>query len=96
MKIVIIMLISLSLTGCSFFEPSSLIIKNASNYQIDISTNIGSIKELSLEKGKGEFIMSPPGNLKLSISINEINFEKTYEVKLEYLEKKKFEFNLAE
>ena len=82
-------------TGCSFLEPSLLIVKNLSDYRIEITADNGNLKNFTLEKGKGEFVMVPPGNLNLSVFVEEIRFNKVYSLKLEYLEKKRFDFDIG-
>jgi hypothetical protein len=87
---------AIGLSGCSFFEPSVLIIENDSEYTIDISENNKRIKNLSLEKDDGDFVMAAPGDLDITVSIDELKFRKEYRITLGYQEKKKFNFNVKE
>ena len=83
-------------SGCSFLEPSVLIVKNESDHPIVIKSDDGNIKETILGKNKGDFFMVSPGNIKLSITIDEIQYKKEYDLAITYMEKKKIVFDLNE
>ena len=91
-----VIVILLVFNGCSFLEPSVIIVKNESDHPITIKSEEGHIKESVLEKNKGDFFMVSPGNIKLSISIDEIRYKKEYDLTVAYMEKKKIIFDLNE
>jgi|GEM_PF-1478244 len=82
------------LFSCSLTEPCYLIIQNDSKYDLSVNIDNGTINKLYIEKGKSDFILTCPGDIKLIIYIEEINYQKEYNITLNYLEKKKFIFNL--
>lgn len=93
MKIIII-LPFVFLLSCNLFEPCCLEIINKSNYDINADIDSANIDEIILEKGKGTIVYISPGEIKINIKVNELNFNKYYTFNIKYLEKKKFEFSL--
>ncbi|OHD06428.1 MAG: hypothetical protein A2086_13390 [Spirochaetes bacterium GWD1_27_9] len=95
--IVILLSVILFLTfSCSFAEPSTLIIENNSKYTIKVNSNKGNKNEMTIKKTGVDFILTYPDDIKLDISIEETGFNKEYDLKINYMEKKKFVFNLSE
>jgi hypothetical protein len=80
--------------GCTFFEPSTLVIRNESKYPINITPDKGNRKNLLIEDNAGDFLLTTPGDIKLSITIDEIRFKKEYNINLNFQEKKKFSFKI--
>jgi hypothetical protein len=92
----ILLILCASLYSCSLIEPSTLVIQNNSAYSIKIKSEKGNIKEFDLNKGKGDFILLEPGDVKFKIMIDSIGFEKEYCLNLKYLEKRQFKFKIGE
>jgi hypothetical protein len=56
--------------------------------------NKGNRKDILIEDKAGDFVLTPPGEINLTISIDELKFKKDYVVRINYLEKKKFNFKI--
>lgn len=82
------------LFNCSLSEPCTLIIENKSDYTIDILISNGNKSKITLNKNKGDFILVSPGQIDLKVIIESMKYSKKYSIKINYLEKKKFIFNL--
>lgn len=92
-KIFFIILIFLTI-NCSLFNPVNFIIKNNSSYDIIVSFDRGSKNNIKIKKSKGDFFLFYPDNIKLTVKIEEIKFEKEYNINLEYTKNYTFEFNI--
>ncbi len=90
----IYLILLIILFNCSLTEPSTLIIENSSQYTINLSISSGDKKKITLSKNKGENVLVLPGEIKIEVNIESIKFNKEYSIKVDYLEKKKFIFNI--
>jgi len=93
-KIFALIISAFFVTGCTLFEPSTLIIKNNSAFTICVNLESGINNKLKLDKKDGGFVLVIPGDTKIQIVIDEIGFSRYYAVNLAYNEKKEFIFNL--
>lgn len=82
--------------NCTLTEPCSLIIENESQYTINALISSSDKKEISLDKNKGDSILVLPGKIEIEVYIESIKFKKKYSIKVDYLEKKKFVFDINE
>lgn len=96
MRYLLIFYLILIIFGCTLTEPSSLIIKNESEYTIEVSLSNGNRKEITIQKNKGEIVLMNPGDVEIKVKIEEIKYKKEYSLNLGYLEKKKFVFSIDE
>ena len=81
------------LFSCVLTEPSMLEIDNNSSYDILVVIP-DLVEDFCIKKGKSELIVCYPKKIKMTITIDSLGFEKDYSIDLQYLEKRKFEFNL--
>jgi hypothetical protein len=82
------------ISSCNLFEPSYLMIDNNSNYKIIAKINNASNKEIEIEKSDHGFLLCSPGEIDMSISIDDLRYQNEYKLTIGYMEKKEFEFNL--
>ena len=92
-RIILVVLIII-LFNCSLTEPCTLIIENESDYTIDILISNGKKSKITLKKNKGDYVLVSPGQIKIKVNIESIKYSKEYSIKINYLEKKKFTFNI--
>lgn len=83
-----------SLFSCSLAEPACLLIENKSAYTVKVSVSNGLEDTFELAKGKGSFVLAPPGKYTVTFTIEQIGFIKDYQVEKQYLEKKKVVFKV--
>jgi ABC-type Fe3+-hydroxamate transport system substrate-binding protein len=93
MKNIIIIMIPFALAACSFTEPSALVVKNSSDYEIEVTISGAGNKELSLEKKHGDIVYLYPGKVDIVVEAKEIFLKREYSFNISYMEKKKFEFS---
>ena len=91
---IILLIFIIILFNCSLSEPCTLIIENKSNYTIDILIDDGTESKITLNKNKGDYVLVSPGQIKIRVKIDSIKYSKEYSIQINYLEKKKFIFNI--
>ncbi len=80
--------------GCTLFEPSYLVIQNNSDYTIKVYIDNANKKEIIIDKNNGDYVLTFSNKINLIVIIDSIGFKKKYSISINYLEKKKFIFNL--
>lgn len=75
--------------NCTLTEPSTILIKNETEYTLSITCNKSYRNTIEIKKGKGEAIFLTPGKLRLTVFIKELGYRKDYILSLAYQEKKK-------
>jgi len=80
--------------SCSLTEPCSLVIKNNSQYEINVILTNSSTEEVNIAENKGEIVYTAPGEVKINVFIEELKYQKKYTMQISAFEKKKFEFSL--
>lgn len=80
--------------NCILINPVTLIIQNDSDYDIIVNFDKGINNETQIKKGKGDFFLFYPDDIKIIIKIKEIDFKKDYDISLKYLNNYKFNFSL--
>lgn len=93
-KLFVTLIILYSIASCSLIQPVYIVIENKSDYTVRVTAEKGLMETLVLKKGKGDFTLVPPGPLSLTFTIHEIGYSKEYEIRTDYLEKKKIVFRL--
>lgn len=82
----------LMLGSCTLLKPSLVNFENLSDYSLHLTIKGRDSRELVIEPGKGEFILTPPGELECRIEIEPLGFSKDYRIKVSYLESSHFIF----
>ncbi|HOJ64601.1 MAG TPA: hypothetical protein PLE45_09290 [Spirochaetota bacterium] len=93
-RVYFLLFIFLLITGCFLLDPVNLIIKNNSSYDIEVSFDKGTKNNVKIAKYKGDFFLFYPGEINLTIKIEEIDFKKEYKINLEYTKNYTFEFDI--
>ncbi len=94
-KLTILIIAILTLSSCMMVEPSMFQIDNQSAYQIEV--HIPTLdKSLTIKKNKSEIIAAYPQTIELEILIPSLDYSKSVSFELEYMEKKRVEFQLDE
>lgn len=94
MKKIFFFVLVFLLISCSLFDPINFIVKNNSSYDITVSFDKGNKNNIKIKKSKGDFFLFYPGNIRLNVKIEEIKFEKEYNINLEYKKDYLFEFKI--
>lgn len=93
-SVVLSCLIVVVLTQCSLSFPSRLLIKNNSEYTINVYFERGLKEKLVIEKNKNDFSLVNPGQCKMLITAEQINFSKEYQADIQYQEIYEFVFDV--
>lgn len=89
-----VILVLFFIISCNIFEPSYLLVKNSSDYDIRACCIQTQSKEIKIERKKSDYFLVYPGECKLEIYIKELDLKKDYQLYFSYHEKKEFSFNL--
>ena len=95
-KIILFVFFSLFIFSCNLIKPSTLIINNRSEYDIEVMIEKGLKEKMSIEAGAGDFTTLYPGEVNVIIKIDAIGYRKEYQFELDYQEKKQVKFILKE
>lgn len=93
MKNLLLILIIFTLS-CNLLQPSYLLVKNESCFKIKITCNKAEDKKLILEKNKRGYFLIYPDKVDIIVYIYQLDKSKTYEININYQEKKEFIFNI--
>ena len=95
MKIKLLFLfIVIILAGCNLISPKNILIQNDSEYDIAVKNMNADEDSIFIKKKSGNFILTYDQKVKLFFIIEEIGYEREIHVNMDYLEKKKLNFNL--
>ena len=94
-KLTILITAILTLSSCMMVEPSMFQIDNLSAYPIEVHI-LTLDKSLVIKKNKSEIIAAYPQTIEMEIHIPQLDYSKSVSFELEYMEKKRVEFQLYE
>ncbi len=80
--------------SCSIIEPSKLLVKNESDYTIIVNVSESNKKNVKIQKNNGCVFYVNPGDIKVSIEIEEFCYKKEYNLSICYLENKQLKFDI--
>ncbi len=86
----------LLLSSCTLFSPSTLIVRNDSDYDIEVKYSRGLKSESFIENGKGDYTEVYPGDMSVIVEIKEIGFSRREKLSVKSMENLTYSFSLKE
>lgn len=84
----------LVVNSCTLFSPSTLIVQNNSDYNIEVKYSRGLKSESFIENGKGDYTEVYPGDMFIVIEIKELGFSRKEKLSVKSMENLSYSFSL--